>query len=482
MVRKCLYKKYLILFFLKEFCCSSCYFDNYHKGHKLIKIEDEESLKKENISIDTSKKVFEEMLTKTQCLKNKIESEISKINELYDKVMKEITQYFEKKHEKLISEENNLKEELQIEVTKVKEKLEIFLSESNDMIRKGNKINKGIDKLEKEKEVNIIKVISYISQLNKNKKEMDNLFKPLIKNMNMTFLENENKIKYDDYYFSGIQIPKDIEFKNIDNNSAEVFWKIDEIKIENINNNEIKFRIEIKKDIVEDEFISVYEGKNKNYKISNLEKNKNYQIRINCFFNNLNGNWSDIVKFKTNDKTVNSIILKESGRQDEFLQKIYEWCGYKNMELLYRGTKDGATANIFHEKCDNQGPTICLYKNNKGNIFGGYASISWENSGSGKPAPGSFLFSLTNIYTTQPTKFNLKADKVGVYHHAREGPVFGSNDIYIDYNFLEKSNITDFPDNFEDKLLKGKSIFTGNPNNNNSKLDIKEIEVFKLQN
>lgn len=42
------------------------------------------------------------------------------------------------------------------------------------------------------------------------------------------------------------------------------------------------------------------------------------------------------------------------------------------MILLYRGTKDGTTSYKFHEKCDDQGPTICLYKNEKGHIFGGY--------------------------------------------------------------------------------------------------------------
>ena len=44
------------------------------------------------------------------------------------------------------------------------------------------------------------------------------------------------------------------------------------------------------------------------------------------------------------------------------------------MELLYRGTKDGSTANIFHNKCDNKGPTLCLYQNDKGNVFGGFTS------------------------------------------------------------------------------------------------------------
>jgi len=62
-----------------------------------------------------------------------------------------------KKHAKLIIEENNLKENLKTEYTKVKEKLEKFLSESDNLIKINEKINKGIKNLEN-KEKNIIKI------------------------------------------------------------------------------------------------------------------------------------------------------------------------------------------------------------------------------------------------------------------------------------------------------------------------------------
>ena len=42
------------------------------------------------------------------------------------------------------------------------------------------------------------------------------------------------------------------------------------------------------------------------------------------------------------------------------------------MELLYRGTRDGMNSKNFHEKCDEKGPTITLFRNDKGNLFGGY--------------------------------------------------------------------------------------------------------------
>ena len=93
-----------------------------------------------------------------------------------------MTKSFEIKHEKLIREENDLREKLQNEVTKIKENLENFLSESNRLIKNTEKIQKGIKQIENEKE-NIIKKISYVSKINKCKKEMKMLFGTLMKNI-----------------------------------------------------------------------------------------------------------------------------------------------------------------------------------------------------------------------------------------------------------------------------------------------------------
>ena len=92
-----------------------CYFLNAHKNHKILRIEDEEALKKENISIEDSLKDFEENKNKIEKLKNNIENEII--------IDKEATKSYKLKHEKLIKEENELKDKLKNEVTKIKENL-----------------------------------------------------------------------------------------------------------------------------------------------------------------------------------------------------------------------------------------------------------------------------------------------------------------------------------------------------------------------
>ena len=184
-----------------------------------------------------------------------------------------------------------------------------------------------------------------------------------------------------------------------------------------------------------------------------------------------NGEWSEIQNIKTNE--VDSIILKESKREKELLEKIYEWSGYKNMELIYRGTRDGKASKDFHNKCDNQGPTICLYKSEKGYIFGGYAPISWESSDNKwLKLNDSFIFTLTNIYD-RPAKFPHIESKDSLWHDIDRGPSF--DDFYITDNF--KCQLK-FPRGHKDVLGKGRSIFNGD--NNTTFFNLKEIEVFKL--
>ena len=119
----------------KEACCSICLYDNIHKGHKLVELEDIEALKKENITIESVANNFVGIYDKVVDLKNILEKEINKINYLYEKTMDELTETYMKKHQILLNEENGLKEKLQFEVTKTKEKLEDYLSKSNHYIK-----------------------------------------------------------------------------------------------------------------------------------------------------------------------------------------------------------------------------------------------------------------------------------------------------------------------------------------------------------
>ena len=324
----------------------------------------------------------------------------------------------------------------------------------------------------------MLKILTYISKINKNEKEMKKLNDTLMRNIKINFEEEENKIKYEEYFFNGIPSPKEIEFKDIDINSFKINWKIDDINLLNIDKNKIKFKIEIRKENTNDIFNKIYEGNEMNYLISNLDNNTNYEIRICSIYNDINSIYSEIKKVKTNEYI--SLILGESKRYDEFIKKIYEWSGCNNMKLLYRGTRDGMHHNYFHNKCDNEGPTISLFKNEKGNIFGGYASIDWTGNGGYKSAPDCFIFTLTNIHGTEPTKFPNSNTNNSIYDGSNYGPTFGGG---TDIETLSGSNnscCSGFPHSYQDILGKERSIFTGDLNNSNTSFNLKEIEVFKI--
>jgi len=183
----------------------------------LIEIFDEESLKKEKIELDSYISNFQNELDKINSLKEKIQNEIIKINNSYEKINNELSKLFEEKYEslrktyeeeckklkeeyemnneKLLREENNLKELLENKVTEIKEKLENALSNTYNIIKVNEKIDKGIKILTKKKEEkNIIVNLSYISQINKNKKELKYISQEPMKNLEVSLNQDKNII------------------------------------------------------------------------------------------------------------------------------------------------------------------------------------------------------------------------------------------------------------------------------------------------
>ena len=114
----------------------------FHKNHKLIPINDEESLKKENISIEDFIDELNKYFEKINKLKEKTENEMIKLDNLFYKSSKDLAKSFEEKHLALTKQEDDIKEKLQNEVTKVKEKLEQNLSHYNHLIKSCEKIKK----------------------------------------------------------------------------------------------------------------------------------------------------------------------------------------------------------------------------------------------------------------------------------------------------------------------------------------------------
>ena len=444
---------------------------NKHTKHKIVLIDDEESLKKENITFDFSTKEFDKKKDAINNLKKKIEQEIININNSYDTVFNNISKAFELKHEKLYQKEKDLIENLQNEVTKIKEKLEIFISECNDLIRFSEKLDKGIKKLENDKnEENKIKKLSYISEMNKHQKKVNLLINQIMNSIKIIFDEENTIIKFDKYCFNGISSPTDIEIKNIQYSSFEVNWKFDYIYID-FDKSEIKFIIEIKKE--NENFSQIYEGNKTSYLIEELLPNTNYEIRICSRYNNTKSQWSDIHKVKTTLKMLkfdsDSLII---GNNNEYETLIANWINpNKNItaQLLYRLTRDGELYKTFHEKCDNKGPTLVLIHDTSNIKTGGYTPLSWESFTKWKKDNDTFIFNLTN-----KKKFG-KANKnntASIHCNSTYGPWF--DNFGFDYGRNMK----------ECKFQVGNAFLNANeivPNDNKDKcFKVQEVEVYKI--
>ena len=244
----------------------------------MIEITNEESLNKENLSIESSNEDLTNIVSKITNLKDKIGKEINNINILYEKAVNDLTKDFNEKIEKLKKEETEIKEKLDNEVTKVKEKLENFFSEANNLINLSEKIQKGIKKLNKE-EKNKIKILSYISKINENKIDMNTLLNRSIKSFKFSYLKEKNDINYEEF-----DVNKEFSLlKKIEKGSCQFEYKESDygrILFDEISNktfyipNYFNNKINVYKD---------FENlKTKNYEAIN--KRRLFSRRLNCIF------------------------------------------------------------------------------------------------------------------------------------------------------------------------------------------------------
>lgn len=175
---------------------------------------------------------------------------------------------------------------------------------------------------------------------------------------------------------------------------------------------------------------------------------------------------------------INSTILDEA----EQIQSLYNFLSEEdtidssNLDLLYRGSRDGFNSTDFHELCDDKGPTVTIIKDREGNIFGGYLDKSWNNYEGWIASENAFLFLLRNRLDTQTAKMKLRGHRndCAAYCSPEYGPMFGEFDIQITSNCDVNrcsSHVSTFqlPQGETERVLTGHTSFR-----------VFEIEVHKV--
>jgi len=142
--------------------------------------------------------------------------------------------------------------------------------------------------------------------------------------------------------------------------------------------------------------------------------------------------------------------------------RFSEWLPGKRMRLLYRSSRDGASAASFHTACDGQGPTVTLIKSSGGYVFGGYAGLAWLSDNLWHACPSAFLFTVTNPHGDPITRFMSNGDKLAVRCVSGLGPSFGRYglDLYVSGAFDGESR-TNFPRSYTGTRGRGHATFTG---------------------
>ena len=465
-----------------KLCCGICAFEESQKGHRIIKLLDIEN-DGEVYPTNEVKKRFADASKTCSELKRKIDTVIEDIQKENELVKERITETFRAAHEKLNDEETGIMKELERACNETEESLQDVLislkeaSEYNAQLRDAD--SKTLKPGNKLIELNIV------SEMRKQTQLTESLSRRTLTDLKINWDGDERRISFTKSLINGTPVPYDISFSDVTCTDMKIAWKYDEG--EGTGKRAPKFIVEMKKSIEgERGWEEVYSGRDKGCSASGLDVETEYNVRVKCVGRDLEESWSDpaFVKTKESGIKINSAILssEENGR---FLgNKLFEWCGSENLDLLYRGTRDGFDASDFHWKCDSQGKTLVLIKNTSGHVFGGFASVPWKRPsfGTNKRAPGSFLFTLTNMYGIEPTKFPLKSERDGgaVHHEIAYGPVFGDcKDLIIrsDCN-ANTDSLSNFPISYKDPTWKGYSVFSSDTGSNH--FQVQEIEVFRV--
>lgn len=370
---------------------------------------------------------FDEIFQKAKNLKIKIESEIEKIDGTYKNIENEIVLSFKKQHIELDEKEKNLKLELNVKVKQIREELEKNLTISSNILLSCEKTNENIKKFET-KINNDIKTLYYISEINKNKEKAKEFINKKIRNYDISF-ESDKYVFYNDYYFNGIPIPKNIKAEKREG-KLYIFWDLDNSNIKNIKTDSIKYSLIIK--IIGSDLLGYKcETNDKFYYYNYYDEKNDYEIKVRALIDNYQSEWSTIKKSKNKDQPELNIFANN-----------------KNNNSL-------SSTSIFSEKFEAKG----LFGNNSG-LFGTkniFSNSEVKNNNQEK----SLLFnSSINIGENNPfSKDNNKSTELfknDNNHNKQNNGLFGSNigsglfgNIIINDNNEKKDNI--FSQNIENK-------------------------------
>ncbi|KAL7494177.1 hypothetical protein ACHAWT_002900 [Skeletonema menzelii] len=144
-------------------------------------------------------------------------------------------------------------------------------------------------------------------------------------------------------------------------------------------------------------------------------------------------NGGELIQFFTyfglHHRFFNSNIIKKPSHFDTIHQWLKEDGSDGDLKLIYRTSRDGLSNQMFHNECDNVGPTCIVLETDEGHVLGGYSNTPWQSSGGYMTADKAFLFALHGFGITSPIKMKLNdSNEYAIEANSSYGPIFGDHD------------------------------------------------------
>jgi hypothetical protein len=126
--------------------------------------------------------------------------------------------------------------------------------------------------------------------------------------------------------------------------------------------------------------------------------------------------------------------MKENERERLGLVQI---CKAKTGDLIYRATRDGFSAENFHQKCASRNNILLIIKTNTDHIFGGYISIRLNEIPAGITGEdmNAYIFSLRRGDVSETHLMKIKRPRFAITFNTHDFLGFGSVD---NLNFDQK--------------------------------------------
>ena len=314
---------------------------------------------------------------------------------------------------------------------------------------------------------------------------------------------------------------KDSEINYLTKNVAELKNQINSLEStnnSNLNNISLLKENNINEVVKLNNIISKYQKENQDLKgsisyfqqenqklITNYKGLENEHQKLILFYNNLQNKYEELskekIKLSENFKLLEERIQifekeKEKNKIDlfpgddskiiysmseiqfiiDYIKKEDKSFEFKNLKLLFRGSRDGDRTKKCHHLCDNKQNVLIIIQSDIGNIFGGYSKIGFKVSNKAEYLVDNncFLFSYEykKIYPSVKDKQNIChiSDYCGLCFTGSLGffdKFMNSND-----NWIDKSNIQDHFNRLDDPCEM---------NGGKNKFRIQELEVFQFQ-